>query len=149
MKIPGVGSPKIPKGFPVADTDSLRRLIRQCCDQFAGIDAAYLFGSRAGDAWDVDSDVDVALLIAEGEEQNFDLLSFIVQLERTTRLAVDAVILNRAGEELKFQIRSNGVLIYEKNSVSRKNFEMKSRKSYEDYLYLHKRYVKSVLYGDT
>ncbi len=131
----------------MTDRADLYQFIRDCCNQFDGIDAAFLFGSRAGEEHTVSSDVDVALLL-DAEEQNFDLLSFIVSLERKTHLTVDTIILNRAGEELKFQVRSRGVLVYEKNSVGRKNFEMKSRKYYEDYLYLHNRYVKNVLYGD-
>ena len=59
----------------------------------------------------------------------------------------DLVLLNRAGEVLKHQIRRCGRLIFERDSSKRKAFEISGRKLYEDFLYLHRNYVRMVLYA--
>ena len=48
---------------------------------------------------------------------------------------------------MKYEVRHKGVLLYERSSEYRKQFEIKSRKFYEDFLYLHKKYIDKVLYG--
>ena len=69
-------------------------------------------------------------------------------MERMLELPVDAVVLNRAGEVLKFQVRLHGVLLYESDAKLRKQFEIMSRKYYEDFQYLHRRYTSRTLYGE-
>ncbi len=117
------------------------------CQQFPDIIAAYLFGSRACSAAHSDSDLDIALLLAEGSTE-FDLLGFIVGLEKHVGLPVDAVVLNRAGEVLKYEVRRHGVLLYERDRAQRIRFEVMGRKYYEDFRYLHQRYAGKVLYGE-
>lgn len=53
-------------------------------------------------------------------DEDFDFLSFIVSMERMLELSVDAVVLNRAGEVLKFQVRLHGILLYESDPKLRK-----------------------------
>lgn len=57
------------------------------------------------------------------------------------------VILNTAHELLKYKVRCTGKLIFDRSPQFRKNFDIRSRKAYEDFLYLHKFYVSKVLYG--
>ena len=68
-------------------------------------------------------------------------------LEKQMGCKVDVVILNKANEVLKFEVRRQGVLIFERSDKYRKQFEVMSRKAYEDFLYLHEKYIKTVLYG--
>jgi uncharacterized protein len=68
-------------------------------------------------------------------------------LEKSVECPVDVVVLNRAGEILKYEVRRSGKLVFERSPEMRKNAEIRGRKSYEDFLHLHKRYVRKVLYG--
>lgn len=124
-----------------------KNIIAEFCKQYKEIVAVYMFGSRAEKTHKSQSDVDLAVLLNNKIAAEFDLLDFIVSLEHMLELPVDAVVLNRAGEVLKFQVRLNGVLLYESDVRLRKDFEVKSRKYYEDFQYLHKCYTREVLYG--
>lgn len=128
------------------DLDNITELIRESCRQEEGIVAAYLFGSAGSDRMRADSDIDVALLLESDREQDFPLLSFAANLERAGGRDVDVVVLNRATELLKFQVRRHGRLIFERDAGKRKQFEVTSRKLFEDFRYLHERYVRKVIY---
>ncbi len=109
--------------------------------------AAYIFGSLAKGK-SQNADVDVAVLLDSNCSQNFPILSFITELELSLECHADVVILNRANELLKYEVRRYGRLVFERSSEFRKYFEIQSRKRYEDFLYLHNRYVNKVLYGE-
>jgi len=117
------------------------------CSQEPAIDAAYIFGSRARGSTGSTRDLDVALLLNEGHKLRFSLLSFMSSLERACGCRTDVVILNRAGELLKHEVRRTGRLLFERDSEKRKQFEVASRKRYEDFLYLHRKYSETFLYG--
>ena len=118
------------------------------CSREPSIDAAYIFGSQAKGSLRPESDLDVALLLNEDRRSEFSLLSFISNLERAYGRRVDVVILNHAGEVLKYEVRRSGRVIFERDPVNRKRFEISGRKRYEDFLYLHRRYAQGVLYGE-
>jgi predicted nucleotidyltransferase len=121
--------------------------IAKICLKEPAIQAAYIFGSRVRGATAPERDLDVALLLDEGPGGNFSLLSFMSNLERAYGYRADVVILNHAGEVLKHEVRRTGRLIFERDSEKRKQFEVSGRKSYEDFLYLHRKYSEAVLYG--
>ena len=121
--------------------------ISALCLQEPAVDAAYIFGSRAKGSTGSERDLDVALLLNRTSGQGFSLLSFMSSLERACECRVDVVILNHAGEILKHEVRRTGRLVFERESEKRKQFEVSSRKSYEDFLYLHRKYSEAVLYG--
>lgn len=127
---------------------NLPEQIRDLCQKESAILAAYLFGSAAAGKDKASSDLDLALLLRQDLADSFPVPAFISALDRICRCPVDVVVLNRAGEVLKHQVRKSGRLIFERDPAKRKAFELAGRKSYEDFLYLHKRYVKSVLYGE-
>ena len=106
--------------------------------------AAYVFGSRAMGKGKKASDVDIALLLDDREASNFPYLEFKVTLERALNKNVDLIILNQAGEILKHQVRKYGKTIYESNPKMRKQWEILSRKLYQDFLYLHHIYMKKL-----
>jgi len=126
--------------------DDLSETIREQCLSEKAIVAAYIFGSYASGKMSSGSDIDVGILVEPDHEDDFPLLDFAVVLERLCGYTVDLVLLNRAGELLKFHVRCYGKLIFERDSRVRKRFEVIGRKLYEDFLYLHSRYVSSVLY---
>ncbi len=127
---------------------SIEKAIAGLCKDEVAIAAAYIFGSVAKGTSKKTSDLDVAILLNETESEQFSILLFISLLEKKSGCRVDAVVLNRASEVLKFEVRSKGKLVFERSADFRKKFEIMSRKTYEDFLYLHKRYVNSVLYGE-
>ena len=126
---------------------TLMKQITSLCKNQPSIIAAYLFGSQAKGTAQQKSDIDVAILLDDQTGGIFDLLSFIVEAETTTGRQVDIVVLNTASEVLKYQVRKHGTLLFDKKPEARKIFEIKSRKYFEDFLYLHKKYTNKVLYG--
>lgn len=128
------------------DINMLEQLIDLCKKESAVL-AAYLFGSAAEGRDRESSDLDIAILLEKDAADSFALLPFISALERACLCPVDVVVLNRAGEVLKYQVRKYGRLIFERDPQERARFEVRSRKFFEDFLYLHRRYAKTVLYG--
>ena len=111
--------------------------------------AAYIFGSIANNTYKLTSDIDVAILLDRDSTKKFDLLLFMVNLEKKLDCQVDVVVLNRAHELVKYNVRKHGKLIFERDAIYRKKFDIYSRKTFEDYMYYHKKYVKKVVYrGD-
>ncbi len=125
----------------------IRSMIIAVCEEQPAITAAYLFGSVALGTAKASSDVDVALLLDERKSDSFSLLACITHLEDVLEGHVDVVILNSADELLKYEVRRSGKVIFDRSPQFRKTFEIRSRKAYEDFLYLHTRYVRKVLYG--
>lgn len=100
------------------------------------IDAAYLFGSRATGRAGEDSDVDVALLLAEDvdlEEDPMYRLRQLAALETLSGQRVDVVILNQAPLVLINQVLTTGELIFERNHHRRVRFEVRSLLAYFDF----------------
>jgi len=117
------------------------------CEQYREILAVYLFGSHAKGKVRPESDIDLAILLAEPHRSGFDLLAFIAEAESRVGRQVDVVVLNTASELLKYQVRKHGRLLLDRDSAARKTFEIKSRKYFEDFLHLHKKYTKEVRRG--
>jgi predicted nucleotidyltransferase len=108
--------------------------------------ASYIFGSVAKGKKEP-GDIDIAVLLERTHLQSFSIPSLISELEKALGRPVDVVVLNRAGEILKYEVRRSGKLIFDRSPGMRKMSEIQGRKSYEDFLSLHKRYVRKVLYS--
>ncbi len=128
-------------------TKIICKAVIEVAREHPAIIAIYLFGSRGSGTYCLQSDIDLAVLLAEESSSDFPALDFIVEVENSTGLRADVTILNRAGELLKYEVRKNGLVIYDSSPFIRKRFEVLGRKKFEDFLYIHKRYVKKVLYG--
>lgn len=129
--------------------NELKHQVNQLCRTQNAILAAYIFGSVARNTQQKPKDIDIAILLESDSLSSFSLPSFISKAEKMLLFPVDAVVLNRAGETLKYEVRRTGRLAFERSPGMGKKFEISSRKSYEDFLFLHKRYVNKVLYGNT
>ncbi|MFO7761139.1 MAG: type VII toxin-antitoxin system MntA family adenylyltransferase antitoxin [Thermodesulfobacteriota bacterium] len=127
--------------------ENLKETIQSCCRNYPEIVAAYLFGSIASGKNRVESDIDLGIILFQNQQSHFDFLAFSAELSRQTGKEPDVIVLNRAGEILKHEVRKKGRLIYETDPRARKDFEIKGRKTFEDFLYLHRRYVEKVIYG--
>jgi predicted nucleotidyltransferase len=137
------------KFIMVKKISTIKETVASICKAETAIAAACVFGSYAQGKARKSSDIDVALLLDERKIAGFSVLDFITVLEKNIQRKADVVILNKADELLKYEMRRKGMLIFERSGKYRKQFEVRSRKSYEDFLYLHKKYVKRVLYGGT
>lgn len=117
-----------PIEIPQALTDYLRSRTE--------IVAAYLFGSVAAGKAHKFSDVDVALLLAEGidAKQKWDIvLEAMGEAESAFGRRADVVTLSDAGLVFGFQILKHGSVIFEQDRDSRCRFEMRLRSEYYDY----------------
>ena len=110
--------------------------------------AAYIFGSVAAGKAHKFSDVDVALLLAEGidRSQAWDFrIEAMDEAEMAFKRRADVAILNQAGSVLKFQTIHRGKLIFERNRKARIGFEIQTRNEYFDYApYLNEQYRELV-----
>lgn len=98
--------------------------------------AAYLFGSVAAGRAHKFSDVDIALLLAEGVESRraWDLmLEAMGEAESVFGRRADVVILNDVGLVFTFQVLKSGKVIFERDRDARCRFEMRARSEYYDY----------------
>ncbi len=120
--------------------EGLTEVVQRWALSYTTILSVYLFGSQSTGKAKPGSDLDLAILLLPGKEDDFPLLELAVSLEKALGLRVDLVILNRAGELLKYQVRRHGRLLYDRDPLLRKQFEVRGRKSFEDFLYLHRRY---------
>lgn len=115
--------------------------------QYPQLIAAYLFGSQVEAGNHADSDIDIALVVSD----DFDFLKkYNVPLIISSKLEtiignkVDVVIFNKMDPLFKTEIRTKGKLIYLKDAEKLKKVLFKARKEFEDYLELHKYYVRSL-----
>ena len=122
----------------------LFNLITQACTSYESIIAAYIIGSQATNQARPASDVDIALLLEAGKEQQFDYLGFKVAVERSLNKDVDLVILNNASEPIKHQVRRDGKRVFDREPGQRQQWEMMSRKYYQDFLHLHNIYMQGL-----
>jgi predicted nucleotidyltransferase len=127
--------------------NDIEQSVSSVCTRHKGIVAAYIFGSFAKGQKEKPGDIDIAVLLEQTCLQSFEIPSLISEFEKVVDCRVDVVVLNRADEILKYEVRRSGKLIFERSPEMRKMAEIRGRKSYEDFLNLHNRYVRKVLYG--
>ena len=126
----------------------IERKVNLFCQDHHAIQAAYIFGSASQETEREPEDIDIAVLVDDVELESFSVPAVMTLLEKTLGYPVDVVVLNRAGEVLKYEVRRTGTLVFERTPGIGKKFEISGRKSYEDFLFLHKKYVDKVLYGE-
>ena len=137
----------ISMGNKMKSQEDIEHTVSSICARHKGIAASYIFGSVAKGEKEEPGDIDIAVLLERTHLQSFPIPSLISEFEKAVGCRVDVVVLNRAGEILKYEVRRSGKLIFERSPELRKKVEIQGRKSYEDFLNLHKRYVRKVLYG--
>lgn len=131
--------------LPAKDQSAqMDRLIHAVCHTYDEIIAAYVFGSQATGKAGPHSDVDVAVLLDEDRQQDFDTLQFMVDLEKALNRNADLVLLNNAGEPIKHQVRRDGRIVFDRDPKRRKHWEIMSTKFYQDYLHLHAIYMQGM-----
>lgn len=117
------------------DTQLLASIIQQIVDRFPVISLIYLFGSRADGQVGPMSDYDFAILV------DHNRIDRHLQAQVTHRLSakvnpvrVDVVMLNQAALELAYAIIKQGQRLYERDVVTRVEYEAQIMSRYGDYL---------------
>lgn len=116
------------------------------CKKF-NIKLMYLFGSQAKGNAAKQSDFDIAVLFSEKVDKS-DFLNEVAYLKEDLRSyfrnEVDIVPLNNAGSLLKYEVISNGQLLYAEDERFRLDFEVLSVKEYIDDKYMRDIYYKAL-----
>lgn len=106
---------------------------------------AYIFGSFVSMGRFKDIDMGIFVL----DEKSKLSLKFEMELEREIEdilhIPVDVRILNNASPSFIFNVIKNGVLVLDRNSSHRADFEGLIYKKYFDFQHLRKEYLKEIL----
>lgn len=122
-------------------------LISDYCARNDRIVLAYLFGSHARKAAGPLSDYDIAFLI-HGTVTADERHRWTHELSQLLGgNPVDLIILNTAPVELRYHIIANGQRIYERDLVSRVEFEANTLSFYGDMLPLFRQQREAILHG--
>lgn len=129
--------------------EHLIKLLKETLAGHAEVCFAYLFGSIAAGRQTARSDIDLAIFLCKFP--GLDRLDLAATLSAELRAVVDVTILNEASPAVRHQVLKTRILLIDRSPDERRRFEMITRKSYEDYLYLHTKYMKALRkkYGET
>ncbi len=123
--------------------ENILEIITSYLNKQEDIVAVYLFGSTIKDCARKDSDLDLAVLFREDMDAfyRFDQkLQLTNELEELVQLKVDLVDLRSADDYFIHQVMKNKLLLIEKNTSARVNFEVNHRKRYFDRMYFYRQY---------
>ncbi len=115
-----------------------------CLLKKEGIVLAYLFGSEARGTSHKESDVDIGILFDKKIcsknylEKEGMLIGFFSKF--FPKKEINIVNLNVSSPLLKQVVVLEGNLLYQRNSVDKILFQIRTLREYEDYLYLNKVY---------
>lgn len=105
---------------------------------------AYIFGSFV--TADNFQDIDVALYVKEGTEESLILeLDIERDLEGTVGLPVDVRIINHAPLSFVYNILKDKIVVVERDSLIRSDFESLIFKKYSDQQRLTKEYLREII----
>lgn len=110
------------------------KIDKSLCKKFQ-IKFLYLFGSYAKGLAQNMSDLDLAILFSKNFEPTKlfeNTVNFEQALKKRFPFKFDIVTLNNAPALLKFEVISNGKVLYSENEAERIEFEVKSVKDYID-----------------
>jgi len=116
------------------DIEKLKAIVQR----YPQITAAYLYGTAARGKLRPNSDVDVALLVAEPystEESNALETKVICDIEAVFHRDADVKVLNQIEHlPLLHEIFATGILLVDHDPVERRNFVVKKNQEYLDFL---------------
>lgn len=115
--------------------------------EYSQILAVYLFGSRSVGKEHPNADVDIALIMNADFNllRNYDLpLTISNRLESVTGCEVDVVLFHKMDPLFQKEIRVKGRVVYVRDKEKLKRVLFKARKEFEDYLKIHKYYIRAL-----
>jgi predicted nucleotidyltransferase len=100
---------------------------------------AYLFGSAATGRTTPLSDIDIALVLFEGQIDDKDRLMFELEVEdelagRCGISNADVHVINKAPVAIRGEVVTEGVLLFSRDEEMRVEFETRTRSEYFDFL---------------
>ncbi len=105
------GNEMIEKKGEIKDLTEIKRIVAEECESRSAIASGWLFGSAAKSSVEKVGDIDIAILLGSSGNLDFFLPGFMAQIEKRLPRQVDVVVLDRAGEVLKYEVRRSGLLI--------------------------------------
>lgn len=131
--------------------DRICAAVAEVAEELPGVAAVYLYGSRLrGTALPI-SDIDLAVLLVDGERQGDPLFaeSFAARVSVALRssVEVDAHLVSRLPLPVLGRVVTDGHLIYEGDASRRVEFETSTRRLYFDFLPLLERDAHEGLTG--
>ena len=113
----------------------LVEILREKITEMPYVKLAYLFGSRVSGHVGASSDYDVGVLL----DSDADALAATTRIAHELALTlhtdhIDVVALNRAPIELAHTVIAQGQLFYQRNNVTRVEYEAQVMSRYGDYL---------------
>jgi predicted nucleotidyltransferase len=96
--------------------------------------AVYLYGSRGRGTASAGSDMDLGVLLRKAPPPTLRNPAARIEdeVERATRVPVQAVILNTASPDLVHRVLRDGVLLLDRDPAARIRFEVQARNEYFD-----------------
>lgn len=107
--------------------------LRPYCEGKSAIKLGFLFGSYASDSPCLESDIDIALYIANGKNGKSEI-GIQNDLERLLKKEVDLVVLNRTPATLSWSIIRKGIPIVIKDRRLYLDFVIDSSNEAEDFI---------------
>ncbi|MFZ5989889.1 MAG: type VII toxin-antitoxin system MntA family adenylyltransferase antitoxin [Bacillota bacterium] len=105
---------------------------------------AYIFGSFVCE--EDFNDIDIGIFILEPQKSPLSLeLEMELELEEIVYMPVDVRIINHAPLPFIYHILKEGILIVDRNSLSRADFEGLVYKKYFDSQHLRREYLKEII----
>ena len=124
--------------------DTIKQVIVNYFKKYPEVISIYIFGSTVTSPDKKSNDIDIAILIKEKFKEKINTLDIMTELSSALNKDVDVVIMNDAPPLLSHEIRKKGEIIFESDPSYRKKFNVKKRKQYEDYLYIHSKYIQGL-----
>ena len=117
------------------DRELLIQRLQAVLTTTTGVSLVYLFGSQLGEATGALSDVDLAV-VSDGVEGSLELQSLLShQFGKAVQpLPVDVILLKDAPVELAYAAIAQGICIYQRDTLTRVEFEADVLSRYGDYL---------------
>lgn len=117
--------------------DDLDRVARRLSED-SRVEAVYLFGSQASGEADDRSDVDLAVLLAEGVSLADELRLRAAAVDELHRDDIDFVVLNDAPPLLRYEVVMGGRRLFARDDASAEDFEYRAVLRYLDTEYLRR-----------